>query len=444
MAIHVAEDFVEALAGGGVVGRGEALFEGFAFDAARAIEAPGGLGDLVEEDRFETLGGAVRFHESGMEGLVIGGTLAGEDKFGGGEIAETSALKVGGRDFVTGRHQYTSDMVRPSMLFGRVVRPEAFGATLVRLDSGKVSKGVTVVHEGDFAGVAAATPEEADRAASAIRAEWKSESQPSSKELFAYLRSNDESPRTVHEAGSVPDALASAPVKLKQTYQIAYIAHTPLEPRAAVAEWSGDRLTVWTGTQRPFGVRGELAEAFHIPEERIRVIVPDTGSGYGGKHTGEAAIEAARLAKSAGKPVKLVWSREEEFTWAYARPAGVIDVVSGATKDGQIVAWEFHNYNSRTAGIETMYTVPNQRIEFHETKSPLRQGSYRALASTANHFARESHIDELAHEVGMDPGVPVEESGGPAVEGCVHHCCRAVRLGWQGAFRTWVWDRGRV
>lgn len=175
MAIHVAEDFVEALAGGGVVGRGEALFEGFAFDAARAIEAPGGLGDLVEEDRFETLGGAVRFHESGMEGLVIGGTLAGEDKFGGGEIAETSALKVGGRDFVTGRHQYTSDMVRPSMLFGRVVRPEAFGATLVRLDSGKVSKGVTVVHEGDFAGVAAATPEEADRAASAIRAEWKSE-----------------------------------------------------------------------------------------------------------------------------------------------------------------------------------------------------------------------------------------------------------------------------
>jgi CO/xanthine dehydrogenase Mo-binding subunit len=89
---------------------------------------------------------------------------------------------------------------------------------------------------------------------------------------------------------------------------------TPLEPRAAVTEWKNEKLTVWTGTQRPFGVQSELAEAFHIPEQNVRVIMPDTGSGYGGKHTGEAAIEAARLAKAAGKPVKLVWTREEEFT----------------------------------------------------------------------------------------------------------------------------------
>ncbi len=88
----------------------------------------------------------------------------------------------------------------------------------------------------------------------------------------------------------------------------------PLEPRAAVAEWKDDRLTVWTGSQRPFGVQEELAEAFAIPKSKVRVIVPDTGSGYGGKHSGECAIEAARLAKAAGKPVKLVWTREEEFT----------------------------------------------------------------------------------------------------------------------------------
>ena len=113
------------------------------------------------------------------------------------------------------------------------------------------------------------------------------------------------------------------------SYRIPYIAHVPLEPRAAVAEWQDGKLTVWTGTQRPFGVRTELAEAFRIPEDRVRVIVPDMGSGYGGKHTGEAAIEAARLAKAAGKPVKLVWTRDEEFTWAYFRPAGVIDIKSG-------------------------------------------------------------------------------------------------------------------
>jgi isoquinoline 1-oxidoreductase len=176
-----------------------------------------------------------------------------------------------------------------------------------------------------------------------------------------------------------------------------------LEPRAAVAEWTGDKLTVWTGTQRPFAVRDELASAFHIAPEKVRVIVPDTGSAYGGKHTGECAIEAARLAKAADKPVKLVWTREEEFTWAYFRPGGVIEVRSGAKKDGTVVAWEFHNYNSGPSGIGTPYNVTNQLIQFHPVDSPLRQGSYRGLAATANHFARESHMDELANELKMDP-----------------------------------------
>ena len=82
----------------------------------------------------------------------------------------------------------------------------------------------------------------------------------------------------------------------------------------------------------------------------MRVIVPDTGAGYGGKHTGEAAVEAARLAREAGRPVKLVWTREEEFTWAYFRPAGVIDIKAAHRKDGTLTAWEFHNYNSGGVG----------------------------------------------------------------------------------------------
>jgi isoquinoline 1-oxidoreductase len=131
--------------------------------------------------------------------------------------------------------------------------------------------------------------------------------------------------------------------------------------------------------------------------------MPDTGSAYGGKHTGETAIEAARLARAAKRPVKVVWTREEEFTWAYFRPAGVIDVVGSVRADGTITAWEFHNYNSGSAGIRTFYEIPNQRIVFHASRSPLRQGSYRALAATANHFARESHMDELAHALKMDP-----------------------------------------
>jgi isoquinoline 1-oxidoreductase len=204
-------------------------------------------------------------------------------------------------------------------------------------------------------------------------------------------------------SGSIEEGLAAADQRLKQTYTVAYIAHAPLEPRAAVAEWADGKLTVWTGTQRPFGVRGELAQAFGLADDRVRVIVPDTGSGYGGKHNGDAAVEAARIAKAAGKPVKLVWTREEEFTWAYFRPAGVIDVASGVRSDGTLTAWEFTNYNSGGSSINSPYEVPNERIAVRPTKSPLRQGSYRALAATANTFARETHIDELASAVGMDP-----------------------------------------
>jgi isoquinoline 1-oxidoreductase len=150
-------------------------------------------------------------------------------------------------------------------------------------------------------------------------------------------------------------------------------------------------------------VRRELAEAFALREDQVRVVVPDTGSGYGGKHSGETAIEAARLARAAGRPVRLLWTREEEFAWAYFRPAGVIDVTSGVSADGRLTAWEFHNYNSGASAIRTPYDVANQRIEVHPARSPLRQGSYRGLAATANHFAREVHMDEAARAAGVEP-----------------------------------------
>lgn len=326
------------------------------------------------------------------------------------KVAGQSAMKVDGRDFVTGKHRYPSDQKLPDMLYGKVLRPTAFNATLTSVDTQKAEQtGATVVHDGNFVGVAAASTEAATGALAAIRAEWKSEPQLSNKELFDYLRKNTVEGKDPtgdgdrFDVGSVDQALGSADHRLQQTYTVAYIAHTPLEPRAALAKWDGDKLTVWTGTQRPFGVRGQLAEAFRIPEDQVRVLMPDTGSAYGGKHTGETAIEAARLARAAKRPVKVVWTREEEFTWAYFRPAGVIDVTSGVRHDGTITAWEFHNYNSGSAGIRTYYEVPNQRIVFHAVNSPLRQGSYRALAATANHFARESHMDEAAHAVKMDP-----------------------------------------
>ena len=328
------------------------------------------------------------------------------------KISGTSVAKVNGRDFVTGQHKYASDMKLPGMLIGKVLRPTAFRAKLESLDASAAEKlaGVTVVHDGNFVGIAAPDEPTANRALAALRAQWSAPQQPSETDLAAYLKSHlDKTPQEgpnadhAHVNGSLNQGYLSASKTMAQTYTVAYIAHTPLEPRAAVAEWKDGKVTIWTGSQRPFAVSDEVAQAFRISPSDARVIVPDTGSAYGGKHTGECAVEAARLAKAAGKPVKLVWTREEEFTWAYFRPAGVIDAKAGVKDDGTITAWEFDNYNSGPAAITTPYSIPNQRIEFHASDSPLRQGSYRGLAATANHFARESFMDELAHALDMDP-----------------------------------------
>ena len=322
-------------------------------------------------------------------------------------VAGKPIPKVDGRSFVTGHHQYTTDISLPGMLYGRVLRPPSFGATLIsfRQSDAKPSKEVFVVQDGDFVGAAAATEREAQEALDTVKAEWKQVPQISNEELFAYLKQNaaKTEDRFREQKGSVEEGLAGAAHRLDATYNVAYIAHAPLEPRAAVAQWADGKLTVWTGTQRPFANRDELAAVFHLPESSVRVIVPDTGSAYGGKHTSDAAIEAARLARAAGRPVKVVWTREEEFTWAYFRPAGVIEIKSGISGDGTLTAWEFHNYHSGSSGIATPYVVANQRTEYHAVPLILRSGSYRGLAATANHFGRETHMDALASVAKMDP-----------------------------------------
>ncbi|HEV8061810.1 MAG TPA: molybdopterin cofactor-binding domain-containing protein [Gemmataceae bacterium] len=334
------------------------------------------------------------------------------------KVQGTSVPKVNARAIVTGKHHYTSDMKLPGMLYGKILRPEILNATVASVDLKPAEKlpGVVAVHDRDFVGVAAPTEFQAEQALAVIKAEWNPVPKLSDKNLFTELKTPEAGAaagggrgarggggRGGQTRGSIESGLKAADHKIEATYTIAYIAHTPLEPRAAVAEWKDGKLTVWTGTQAPFRTKSDLARVFGLAQDKVRVIVPDTGSGYGGKHTSEAAQEAARLAKAAGKPVKLVWTREEEFTWAYFRPAGVIDVTAGVKADGTITAWDFHNFNSGGSAIAPLYEIANQRNAFHNSHSPLKQGSYRGLAATANHFARECHIDDLAHAVKMDP-----------------------------------------
>ena len=308
------------------------------------------------------------------------------------------------RDLVTGIHQYPSDITRPGMLYGKILRPPSYGAKLSSVDlaPAKAMKDVVAVRDDQFVGVAATTSHMAEQALAALAktAKWEAKPHPASRGLYEYLKE--------HASGGSPanplkDELGRSPKTLRQSYHVAYVQHAPLEPRAAVAEWTNEKLTVWTGTQNPFGVRSELMRTFQLGEDRVRVIVPDFGGGFGGKHTGDAAVEAARLAQAAGRPVSLRWTREEEFTWAYFRPAAVIDVEAGLDGKGKLLAWHFVSINPGGAGIETPYRAGKSKSQSVGSDPPLRQGSYRALAATANNFARECFMDELAEAAGQNP-----------------------------------------
>jgi len=338
---------------------------------------------------------------AGLRGSAGSHAAAPRDERAAGDVADRL-------DVVTGARRYASDQEIPNMRYGAVLRPPVRGATLRAADTqaARDMTGVEVVTEGDFVGVTAPDLVTARRAAAAIRADWDVPA-AIAVPMPDYLRAHPApGPGRLHPvdhgAGDIDAALSAAPVTVTATYTTAYLAHVPLETRAAVAEWAGGRLTVWTGNNVPFPVRAQLAAAFGIPEADVRVIVPPTGGGYGGKR-GDEAIEAARLARATGTPVKVHWSRAEEFQFGFVRPMAVIDVRAGLGRDGEIAAWDLLNINSGSQGTAFPYRSASWRLRYQPAASPLAQGSYRALAATANTFARESALDELARAAGHDP-----------------------------------------
>ena len=323
--------------------------------------------------------------------------------------AGAPALPNIAEEIVTGRRLFGSDLVRPGLLCGAILHPPTYGARLVSVDLEPTQRmpGVTAVRDGDFVGVVAPTLKAARNALAAVRAQWEGPPQPREPEIEAYLRAHplegDFWDQEERATGDVDRAMRESTVALERTYRTAYIAHVPLETRSALAQWEGPRLTVWVGTQTPFRARDAIAEALGLRVEDVRVIVPPTGSGFGGKHGGDLAIPAARLARAAGQPVRVSFSREEEFRYAYFRPMSVIDVRLAADPRGRLRAWSFHNVNGGSAALIPPYRVANEKIDNELSRSPLPQGSYRALAATANNFARETAIDEFARVLEADP-----------------------------------------
>ncbi len=314
---------------------------------------------------------------------------------------------------VTGQAKYSHDIVVDGMLHGKILRPPSYGARPQQIDtsgSERIPGFVMVVQEGDLVGVVCEREDAAEQAVDAIRVRWQEVQElPSDSDFPGLLKEKAKEMIVLRESGSPADGFAQADHVLEGNYFVPHVANAPMETSAAVTTWDGGNLIVWSGDRSPFGVRDELASALNMSQDNIRVIAPEVGGSFGTKGTVEVAHEAAVLAKAAGRPVRVVHSRAEEFMWGTVRPAAFYEIRSGFNNDGKIVAWEYTGYHTGDRpqrgqrGADTPYNTPNVRIAVADSASPLRTGSYRSLGCASNHFAREIHMDEIAAALKMDP-----------------------------------------
>ncbi len=313
---------------------------------------------------------------------------------------------------VTGRAKYTGDLKLPGMLYARILRPPSHGAKLVSVDlSGAMAvTGVKVLRDGDFIAVVSENRDLADLAVVRINAEYAfDELKVNDMTLFDYINRGEYHANEVVSAGEMSVAQELSYKVFEHEYHDPYLAHTPIETHSALANWEGDIVTVWASTQSPFGLQDTLVREFGTTNEKVRVITPFLGGGFGGKASSQQGVEAARLARMTGKPVMVTWTREEEFMYDAFHPASVIKVKSGIDKDGKIVMWNYSIYLAGTRGSEATYDIPNVRItNYREDRTkypvhPFATGPWRAPNNNTNTFARETQVDIMAAAAGSDP-----------------------------------------
>jgi isoquinoline 1-oxidoreductase len=296
------------------------------------------------------------------------------------------------------------------MLYARILRPPAHGAKLKNVDTTAAEKmeGVRVVKDGDLVAVLHALPDVAEKALSAVRAEFETpEAKVDEANLFAHLLRSAPPGQVVAQGGDLEEGRKQASVTFDATYLNRYVAHAPIEPHSALAKIEGGKVTVWASTQRPFGARDEVARALGLSPKEVRVLTPFVGGGFGGKTRGRQIVEAARLAKITGKPVQVAWTREEEFFYDTFRPAAIVQIRTGLDGASRLAFWDYRVLFAGDRGARSFYDVAHHRTTsvggWSGAAHPFETGAWRAPGSNTNTFARESQIDILAAKAGMDP-----------------------------------------
>ena len=330
------------------------------------------------------------------------------------KIVGQPRLRRDARDKVTGRTKYTGDIRLPGMLYAKVLRPPVHGAKRTSVDTtrAKAAAGVRVIEDGDLVAVLHATPDGAEEALGLIKARWDLPPASSLTEdtIHDHLDATIKDSKVVDSGGDLATGRASTTRTIETTFLDGYVAHVCMETHAALAQFEGDKLTVWASTQNPFGARDMIARAIGFPPENVRVITPPVGGGFGGKTSNGQCLEAARLARAAGAPVQVMRSREEEFFLDTFRPAAKIRIASGIDDSGRMTFWDYEVVAAGERGSAQFYSVPHHRTVARPGgwtgpagSHPFATGAWRAPANNSNTFARESQIDMMAAAAGMDP-----------------------------------------
>ena len=313
---------------------------------------------------------------------------------------------------VTGAAQYTGDMKFPGMLFARILRPPSHFATQGSVDTSGAEKveGVKIIRDGDLIAALSENIEKAGEAIGLIKAQYTfNEPKVNEKTLVDYMLRIESESGEPNKKGDIESGRKESAIQVDSQFSDPYLAHAPIETHTALAKFEGDKVTVWASTQSPFGLKQSIVNQLKMSAENVRVITPFVGGGFGGKAPSQQGVEAVRLARLTGKPVMVVWTRDEEFFFDTFHPAGVIKVSSGMDKNGMLKFWDYKIWFSGSRGSEPTYDIPNTSITHFEEKRngpqvhPFATGAWRAPNNNTNTFARECQIDIMASKAGIDP-----------------------------------------
>jgi nicotinate dehydrogenase subunit B len=321
----------------------------------------------------------------------------------GKATAKTDALPK-----VTGEAKFAGDIRLPEMLYAKILRPPAHEATLKKLDVSEAEKidGVIIVQEENLIAALHPNPEEAEKALNKFSAEFELPNENlTNQNIFNYFEKSTPPGNVVTERGNLEQGKKQATKIIDSTFYNHYVAHAPMEPHTVLVDIVKDEIKVWASTQSPFPVQRLVAETLEVPIERVHVITPFVGGGFGGKKAGLDIIQAAQLAKITGKPVQIALSRKEEFFYDTFRPAALIKLNSGINTSGKITHWDYDNYFAGSRSSEPIYDIPHYRVYSRSGRDMqvFDTGAWRGPGSNTNVFAMESQTDILAQAAGMDP-----------------------------------------